>query len=68
MTDALRQKRASSQSARVRVLALMVGDLLFLYGVWTFLVLLYWSVAKVGYVPHQYLAFWPIGPLYVILN
>lgn len=68
MTDALRQKRASSQSVRARVLALMVGDLLFLYGVWASLVLLYWSVAQVGYVPRQYLAFWPIGPLYVILN
>lgn len=68
MTGALRQRRASSQSVRVRVMALMAGDLLFLSGVWGFFVLLYWMVADVGYSPRQYLAFWPVGPLYVFLN
>jgi len=46
----------------------MCADLACIYGVWTFFVVSYWLVSKVGYVPAQYLAFWPIGVAFVLMN
>ena len=52
---------------RIRVVALGLADALCISIAWTSVVLAYWRVAG-GYTPDLYLDFWPVAPMFVVLN
>lgn len=52
---------------RIRVVALGLADVVCIALAWTLVVLVYWRVAG-GYTPDLYLDFWPVAPMFVILN
>ena len=52
---------------RIRVVALGLADVVCIALAWTLVVLAYWRVAG-GYTPDLYLDFWPVAPMFVILN
>ena len=52
---------------RIRVVALGLADAVCIAIAWTSVVLVYWSVAG-GYKPDLYLDFWPVAPMFVVLN
>ena len=52
---------------RIRVIALGLADMVCIGAAWTGTVLAYWRVVG-GYIPSLYLDFWPVVPVFVILN
>ena len=52
---------------RIRVVALGLADAVCIAIAWTSVVLVYWRVAG-GYMPDLYLDFWPVAPMFVVLN
>ncbi len=52
---------------RIRVIALGLADAICIAFVWALVVLAYWRVVG-GYTPGLYLDFWPIAPMFVVLN
>ncbi len=55
------------KQGRIRVFALGLADALCIAIAWTSVVLAYWRVSG-GYTPSLYLDFWPVVPVFVILN
>ena len=53
---------------RVRILFLLLADAVCLYGIWSLLVLGYWSVGLGSYDPAFYLRMWPVGMVWIVLN
>lgn len=52
---------------RIRVVALALADAVCIAIAWASVVLAYWRVAG-GYTPNLYLDFWPVAPMFVVLN
>ena len=52
---------------RIRVIALGIADMACISAVWTVIVLAYWRMVG-GYAPSLYLDFWPVVPMFAVLN